>query len=409
LIPFLMFCYVVAYLDRINVGFAKLEMLRDLNFTETQYGLGAGMFFAGYIIFAIPSSLLVHRLGPKVWIACIMTCWAVISGLFSMVKTPSEFYALRFLLGVAEAGFYPGMILYITRWFPDEYRGRALSMFQSAVALAGIVGGPLSGSILDHMGGHWHLAGWQWLFVLEAVPALFAGVTVFFYLDNGVAQARWLTAAQKEWLSAQLALESGLKAPSSARAVFSDIRVWGLGVVVFGIAAGTYGIFFWMPTLLHETGGLSNSQVGWISAIPNLVALVAMYLTARSSDLKRERRWHVVLATLAGGLGLVLSVMWSANLPMVLLGLCLASAGVMSAMPLQWNFVMAFSGGASAAAALGLINSVGNLGGVVSPALIGWLKDRTLGLSAGMYAIAACVIVSALVALCYPARLVNRR
>lgn len=409
LIPFLMLCYVIAYIDRINVGFAKLQMSADLGFTETAFGFGAGIFFLGYILFAVPSNLLMDRIGARRWIGSLMIAWGVISGSMALIATPTQFFALRFLLGVAESGFYPGIILYLTRWFPNQRRAHALSLFQSSIALAGIVGGPLSGWILDRWHGDGHLRGWQWLFLIEALPAITAGITALSYLDNDVAEARWLTSEQKVLLVRHLTCDDEEKARGApVRAVFADLRVWGLGVVVFGLAMGIYAISFWMPTLLSESGVHSNTEIGWLTTIPNLIAAAGMVLVGRSSDAKRERRWHVAGATFLGAAGLLGTVLFSHTPTLVLMCLSLATLGVMSALPVQWSFLTAFLGGSGAAAAIGLINSIGNLGGIVSPALIGRLKDQTLSLNAGIYAVVACLVSSAIIALSYPARLVNR-
>ena len=408
LIPFLMLCYIIAYIDRINVGFAKLYMCSDLGFSETAYGFGAGIFFLGYIIFPVPSNLVMYRVGARRWIGGLLIAWGLISGSMALIKTPTEFFSLRFLLGVAESGFYPGVILYLTRWFPNQRRAHALSLFQSAIALAGIVGGPLSGWILDRSHGYRHWHGWQWLFLIEALPAVAAGATALCYLDNELSEARWLTSEQKAWLLRQLAEDDAGRASAPIGAVLTDVRVWGLGLVVFGLAMGIYAISFWMPTLLRASGVRSSTEIGWLSAIPNVIAAGGMVLVARSSDATRERRWHVAGSALLGVVGLLGSVLLAHHPALVVACLSLAALGVMSALPVQWSFLTAFLGGTGTAAAIGLVNSVGNLGGIASPLLIGWLEDRTLSLDAGMYAVAACVAVSAFTALSYPARLVNR-
>jgi D-galactonate transporter len=408
LIPLLILCYVVSYLDRVNIGFAKLQMLGDLHFSETTYGLGAGIFFVGYVLCGVPSNLILHRVGAKAWIALIMVTWGVLSGLMAFVTTPAQFYVLRLLLGAAESGFLPGIILYLTYWFPSARRARMVSMFQSAIPISGVLGGPVSGWILDHLNVHFHFRGWQWLFLIEALPALILGVSVWFYLDNGIEKARWLTAAQKELLTRTIAQEDGLKESSSVLAILRDVRVWRLGFLTLGLAIGVYAVSFWMPTLLKEAGARSSTAVGWLSAIPNLIAVPAMLLFARSSDLNKERRWHVASAALLGALGLAFSAMFSHELILAVLALSLATTGLISAVPMQWSFVTAFLGGSSAAAAIGLLNSVANLGGLISPPLIGWLKDTTGSLQMGLAAIAACAAVSALLALSVPARLVNK-
>jgi len=399
LIPFLMLCYVVSYLDRVNVGFAKLQMAADLNFSETTYGVGAGIFFVGYVLFGMPSNLILHRIGAKAWVALIMVTWGLLSGLMAFIKTPAEFFSLRFLVGVAEAGFNPGIILYLTIWFPSRRRARMVSMFQSAIPVSGVVGGPLSGWILDHLSGHLRCQGWQWLFLIEALPALILGVSVWFYLDDGIHEARWLTREQKDLLIAGIEDENALKEAASVGAVLRDLRIWRLSVLALGLVIGIYALSFWMPTLLKEAGARSSTAVGWLSAIPNLVAIPGMLLFARSSDLRRERRWHVACAALLGAAGLSLSVVFAHNLAVTVLALSLATTGLISAIPM---------GGAGAAAAIGLLNSLSNLGGLISPPLLGWLKDATGSLQTGLVAISACAVASAMIALSVPARLVDR-
>jgi D-galactonate transporter len=408
LIPFLMLCYVVSYLDRVNIGFAKLQMLGDLHFSETTYGLGAGVFFIGYVLCGVPSNLMLHRVGAKAWIALIMVTWGVLSGLMAFVTTPAQFYILRLLLGAAESGFLPGIILYLTYWFPGARRARMVSMFQAAIPISGVLGGPVSGMILDHLNGHLGFRGWQWLFLIEALPALILGLSAWFCLDNGIEQAHWLTPTQKELLTRTIKEEDALKESSSVRTILADGRLWRLCLLALGLVIGVYAVSFWMPTVLKEAGARSSTEVGWLSAIPNLIAVPGMLLFARSSDLRRERRWHVASAALLGALGLACTAMFTHELVLAVFALSLATTGLISAVPMQWSFVTAFLGGSSGAAAIGLLNSVGNLGGLISPPLIGWLKDTTGSLQTGLLAIAACAVVSALLALSVPARLVNR-
>lgn len=406
LIPFLMLCYVLAYLDRVNVGFARLQMLDQLAFSEKAYGLGAGLFFVGYILCGVPSNVLLHRIGARRWIAAIMIAWGALSSLTAFVTTPLQFCVVRFFLGVAEAGFYPGVILYLTCWFPREHRARTTTMFQAAIPLAGIFGGPLSGWILDRFDGCGQLHGWQWLFLIEAFPAVLVGIAVLFWLDDDIASARWLSAPQKDVLLRNLAADRAL-AGNSALRVYGNWRVWSLGLLVFGLAAGLYAISFWMPTLLKASGDFSAVEVGWLSTIPNLVPLAVMFLFARSSDASGERRWHIATASFVGAAGLALGVLFGDNVVVSLICLSLASAGILSALPMQWTLLAAFTGGAGAAAAIALVNSIGNLGGVASPVLIGSLKDATSSLDAGMYLIAACTALSGVIALSFPARRVN--
>nr|WP_235538751.1 MFS transporter [Sphingomonas sp. Root710] len=395
-----MLCYTLAYLDRVNVGFAKLQMIGDLGLSETAYGIGAGIFFIGYILFGLPSNLLLHRIGARRWIAGTLVVWGVLSGLTAFVTTPVEFWVLRFLLGVAEAGFYPGVILYLTQWFPNQRRARMTSLFQSAIPIAGIFGGPLSGWIIDRFHNVGQFDGWQWLFVIEALPAVLVGFVVMRLLTSDIASARWLSPEQKNLLSRNL--ESAHAATVvSPLAALRDGRAWQLGMVLFCLLCGLYAISFWMPTLLKESGTLTNTQIGWLSVFPNLLALPTMYFLSTSSDRRNERRWHVATAAFVAAGGLAGSVLFGSNVLLSLLCLSIASAGIVSALPLQWTLLNLGRGGA-AAAAIGLVNSLGNLGGAVSPPFVGWLKDATHSLTLGIYFMAALLVVAGLLALMMP-------
>jgi len=268
LIPFLFLCYVFAYLDRVNVGFAKLQMLTDLKFSETIYGLGAGIFFIGYFIFEVPSNIALHRFGARKWIARIMLSWGVLSGAMIFVKTPTAFYALRFLLGVAEAGFFPGIILYLTYWYPSSRRGKITAMFMTGIPIAGVIGGPLSGWILNSFSGVHGMAGWRWLFLLEALPSIFGGIAVLLYLDDRISAAKWLTDEEKSLLETGLAKEAGHIEVHSASGAFTNKRVWVLCLCYFGIIMGLYGISFWLPTLIKASGVSDAFNVGLLTMIP---------------------------------------------------------------------------------------------------------------------------------------------
>lgn len=410
LLPFLMLCYVVAYLDRVNVGFAKLQMLSDLQFSETVYGLGAGVFFIGYFLFEVPSNIILHRVGARVWIARIMITWAVISAAFMYVTTPTMFYLMRFLLGIAEAGFFPGIILYLTYWYPAARRARIISTFMAAIPLSGVIGGPLSGWIMESFAGVNGLTGWQWMFVLEAVPALIMGVAVLLYLDNGISYAKWLTPDEKRILETNIAHDAkSTVAHPSLRAVFADRRVWLMSLIYFCCVMGQYGLTFWMPSLIKAAGIKGVFNIGLFTAIPFSAAVVAMILLGRSADKHRERRWHLVVPMLLGALGLVGSAVVGAdNTGLAVAFLSLAAAGVISSAPLFWSLPTAFLSGVSAAAGIAAINSVGNLAGFASPYLIGWIKDLTQSTNFGMVALATVLVLGAIVVLTVPARLVNR-
>lgn len=409
LLPFLMLCYVVAYLDRVNVGFAKLQMLTDLHFSETVYGFGAGVFFLGYFLFEVPSNVILHRVGARIWIARIMITWAIISGAFMFVSSPTSFYILRFLLGMAEAGFFPGIILYLTYWYPAERRARMVATFMAAIPVSGVIGGPLSGWIMESFAGRNGWTGWQWMFVLEAVPAVVMGIAVLLYLDNGIRSAKWLSEDEKRLLEQRIVEDGKGKVDhASMGAIFADRRLWLMALIYFCCVMGQYGLTFWMPTLVKSAGISGVLNIGMFTAIPYSAAVVAMLMFGRSADKHRERRWHLVVPMLLGAVGLVGSALAGGSTGIAVAFLALAAAGVLTSSPLFWSLPTAFLSGTSAAAGIAAINSVGNLAGFASPYLIGWLKDLTHSTNLGMYALAAVLVAGAVTVLTVPARLVNR-
>ena len=408
LIPLLLLCYVVAYLDRVNVGFAKLQMVNSLGFSEAVYGLGAGIFFVGYFFFEVPSNVILHRVGARVWIARIMVSWGIVSALTMFVKTPAMFYAMRLLLGLAEAGFFPGIILYLTYWYPAERRGRITTFFMTAIALSGVIGGPISGFILKRFDGLNGWQGWQWLFLLEGLPSIVVGVLVFLVLDDRIANAKWLSEAERALLQTNIRAEDDQKEDPPLRRVFTSARVWQMSAIYFSFVMGLYGVSFWLPTIIKRTGVNDPLMIGLLSAIPFAAAVIAMIFVARSADKRRERRWHVAVPGFAGALGLVLSVSWAHDVTLAMIALTLATMGIMTTLPLFWSLPTAMLAGTGAAAGIAMINSVGNLAGFASPYLVGWLKDLTASTDSGMYLLAACLVVGALLALSVPRRLVAR-
>jgi D-galactonate transporter len=410
LLPFLMLCYVVAYLDRVNVGFAKLQMLGDLGFSETVYGLGAGMFFIGYFFFEVPSNVILHRVGARMWIARIMITWGIISASFVFVKTVAMFYVLRFLLGVAEAGFYPGIILYLTYWYPSERRARVTALFMIAIPISGIIGGPLSGWIMAKFANTagWH--GWQWMFLIEAIPSVIMGIVTIFYLDSTVRSAKWLDDAEKTVIETAIGREKHDKLEHpSIFSMFKDPRVWLLSFIYFCIVMGNYGLTLWLPTLIQATGVVGVFNIGMLTAIPYLGAVTLMVLFSRSADRKRERRFHVITLMCIGAVGLVITALTPHNPTLAIIGLTIAAGGAIGAAPLFWSLPTAFLGGVSAAAGIATINSVGNLAGFVSPYMVGWLRDAMNNRTdVAMYVLAVFMVVGALLILRIPAKLVNR-
>jgi D-galactonate transporter len=382
LIPFLFLCYILAYLDRVNVGFAKLQMGADLGFSETVYGTGAGIFFIGYFFFEVPSNVILQKVGAKIWIARIMIVWGLLSAAMMFTNSAATFYTMRFLLGVAEAGFFPGIILYLTYWFPRAHRAKMVAWFMTAIALAGVIGGPLSGGILNVMTGVFDLKGWQWLYLLEGLPSVVVGIWVLFFLDDGPAKSKWLSPEEKGLLLARLEQEEHAKrAQGESHHSFTDAfingRVWIFCAIYFAIVMGTYGISFWLPQIIKETITKDNFQIGLISAIPWAVAAVAMVLNGYHSDRTGERRWHVAIACIIAAVAFAISAMPGIGGWAGIAALTVVTAAVMSAVSCFWSLPTGILSGTAAAAGIAWINSVGNLAGFVSPKLIGMIRDAT--------------------------------
>ena len=398
LIPFLFLLYVVAYLDRINVSFAALQMNEALGFSPAVYGLGAGVFFVSYVIFEVPSNLILHRVGVRLWIARIMITWGVISSSMMFVQGTSSFYVLRFLLGAAEAGFFPGIILYLTRWFPADERARAIALFMTATALAGVFGGPVSGMLLSLQGAG-GLQGWQWLFLLEGVPAVALGVAVFVWLPNGPSEAAWLEPHEREWLTARLAGEEA--AAGSAHHSFGPAlrsgRLWTLSFLYFSIIITFYGVSFWLPQILQSLSGLSDLSVAFLSALPYVVAAAGMVLVGRRSDRTGERARLVCGCAVIGAIGFGAAATVTSP-AMSMLALSVTAFGVWGTLGPFWAMPPAFLRGTAAAGGIAVINSVGNIGGFAGPYLVGYVRDATGNFAAGLWLMAGCLVVAALLA-----------
>jgi D-galactonate transporter len=410
IIPFLVLCYVISYLDRVNIGFAKLQMAGALGFSDTVFGVGAGTFFMGYFLFELPSNLLMQRVGARIWIARIMITWGLLSAAFIFVRTPASFYTMRFLLGAAEAGFYPGVLLYLTQWFPAYRRARIVALFMSAIPIAGILGNPFSGWIMHTFRTSTRLMSWQWMFFIEAAPAVIAGLAILLFLDRSPTHAAWLTTEERRVIFDEIAadLMHEAKGPHSVAGVFRDRRIWQMGLIYFTFVMGQYGLTFWMPTIVRSTGVNGDLRVGLLSAIPFVCAVVAMNLCGRSADRRQERRWHVIIPAILGAAGFLAVASFQHNTFMSLVALSLAAAGVLTCAPLFWSLPTAFLSGTGAAAGIAIINSIGNLAGFVSPLVIGYLRDTTHSGATGMYALAAVLLAGAFAVWFVPAMLVNR-
>ncbi len=408
LMPLLLICYIVAYLDRVNVGFAKLQMMQELGFSDVVYGLGAGIFFIGYFIFEVPSNIILHKIGARVWIGRIMITWGILSAAMMYVTTPMSFYVMRFLLGIAEAGFFPGIILYLTYWYPSQRRGHMTTVFMTGIPMAGVIGGPLSGAIMKMCDGLNGWAGWQWMFLLEGLPSVLLGVVVIAMLDDRIADAKWLTEEERALLIEKISHEEAQKEEEPILKVLASGRVWWMASIYFTFVMGIYGISFWLPTIIKATGISDALMVGSLSAIPYAAAVVVMLLVAKRADRLQERRWHVAIPALLGAVGLLLSVTWAKDTTLALAALTLATAGIMTTLPLFWSLPTAFLAGAGAAAGIAMINSLGNLAGFMSPYLVGWLKEATASTDTGMYMLAGCLVVGAVLTLLVPPQMVNK-
>ncbi len=416
LIPFLILCYFFAYLDRVNVGFAKLHMQDALNFSDTVYGVGAGIFFIGYFLFELPSNLLMQRFGPRFWIARIMISWAILSALMIFVQTPTQFYVLRFLLGVAEAGFFPGIVFYLTLWFPSWRSARTLGLFILVTPLSTIIGSPLSGFILKFFDGVDGLHNWQWLFVVEAIPSFLLAFVVLRYLDNDVKSARWLSTEEKQIVADDLETDrlrnliaNEGKPPQNLKMMFRNGYVWLLALIFFSFNIGYYGINFWLPSIIKSSGVNDDFHIGLLAALPYVFGAVFMVWNSRHSDLCCERRWHIAIPAILGAVGLTLSAYCSGSTLWMMAWICLAMSGTLALIPTYISLPGTLLSGTAAAAGIALVNSVGNLAGFFGPTVLGWLKDNTGSTNVGLYILAAFLLLCAPLMFLFPAKLVNPR
>ncbi|MHA5986288.1 MFS transporter [Pseudomonas aeruginosa] len=410
LIPFLCFCYLAAYLDRINVGFAKLQMLEHLQFSAAAYGLGAGLFFVGYIIFEVPSNLVLERVGAKIWIARIMITWGLLSACTMFVTSTTQFYILRFLLGAAEAGFLPGVLYYLTMWFPTYRRGRIIALFMIGLPLSSVIGGPISGWIMSHFHQVHGLQGWQWLFLLEAIPSVLLGILTFWALPNRFEDAKWLSADEKAQLASDLAADDaeGKGSKHSFKDGFFNLKVWMLGGIDFSILLSAYAMGFWMPTFIRDAGVSDTFDIGLLTALPSLAALLGMLLIGASSDRHRERRWHIIVPFIVGAIAMASSTFFSHNVMMTVLLFAIASAAIIGAVPVFFSLPATFLKGTAAATGFALACSLANIAGLVSNSLMGLATDLSGNTHAALWLFAGCLILSCFLVIALPAKLVNR-
>ena len=400
IIPLFIIIYVINFLDRVNVGFAALQMNEELSFTPEIYGFGAGIFFIGYFMFEVPSNMMLTKVGARYWLARIMVSWGIVAGAMIFVSSPNSFYVLRFLLGVTEAGFVPALLVYLGQWYPERDRATAVAWIWSSTAIAIVIGGPISGLILQ-MHGLGGLSGWQWMYLIEAVPAVWIGVVLFLLLTDKPEDATWLTREHRSWLIEALAREENEKRDNAAHhhfaAAFKDARVWILGLMYMCLGIGFFGVTLWLPQVVRQLSGLTSVQTSFVSAIPFLFAVISMVLVGRHSDRTGERRWHVVIGALVAAVGFVVSGQVENSL--VALGaITIGAMGLWSIIAIFWQIPVRFLSGAASASGLAIINSCGSIGGFIGPFLVGWIRGQTGGFSAALIAIAGSLIVAAIIA-----------
>ncbi|WP_412459840.1 MFS transporter [Pseudomonas sp. SC11] len=407
LMPLLLVCYLFAHLDRINIGFAKMQMSHDLHLSDTVYGLGAGLFFIAYALFGVPSNLMLERVGARRWIACLMVVWGTLSASMLLIENSSAFYLLRFALGAAEAGFFPGILVYLNRWYPAGRRAQVTALFAIAVPLAGVIGGPLSGAILAFMHDTAGLRGWQWMFLLEGAPVILLGLVVLAALPEHFEQVHWLDEQQKAALRARFAGEEQRKQVTSLGGILASPAIWLLVAVYCAVMLAVNTLAFWMPSLIHGAGIGSDASVGLLSALPYLAGCAFMLACGRSSDRQRERRWHLCVPLLMSAAGIALAAVAPQQPWPVLVGLVLAGMGASAALPMFWQLPPAFLNARTQAAGIALISSLGSVASFAAPYFIGWVRDTTQSASLALYALAMFITLGGLLVLRTRAAIVN--
>lgn len=404
IIPFLFLCYLFAYVDRVNVGFAKLQMQQDLRISDAAYGMGAGMFFLGYFFFEVPCNMALQRIGAKYWLGPIMVVWGIVSACQMLVRSAAGLYITRFLLGVVESGFFPGVILYLTFWYPRQYRAKMLAAFMTAIPLSGVIGGPISGWILESMSASTILRGWQWLFLFEAIPSVIAGVLTIYILDDSPRKARWLNDDEKQLLEQRLEEETQakqLEAPGhhTLADAFRSPRVWLLCLIYFGMVMVNYGISFWLPQIVKETLSRDSLTIGFLTAIPWALAAVTMVVVGHHSDRTGERRWHIALTSIVCSAGFAASAIPGISGIWSFLAITVATASIAASYSTFWALPTTLLSGTAASAGIAWINSVGNLAGYVSPYMVGKIRDTTHSMTAALLMLSFCCLVSGILTL----------
>lgn len=401
LMPFLFICYLIAQVDRMNVSFAKLQMLDELKFSETIYGLAAGIFFIGYVLFEVPSNILLRKYGAHRWIARIMVSWGVVTACMMFVTTPMQFYVMRFLLGVAEAGFFPGVIFYLTCWFPKAQRTKMTAIFMTAIALSGVVVGPISGWILQNMHSAHGISGWQWLFIIEGLPAVFLGICCLFYLPPSPQRSNWLSSAEKAQLGSILAQESRTHVDLPLRQVLRGPKVWLLCAIYGCYGMSFFGFVFWLPTIVKAAGVSDPLSIGLLTSIPWTIAVIAMFFIAIQVDRRQNTLPVLVVLSLLAALGWALSPAVSGSVGLSMAVLSIAMFGLMSSLPVFWNLPTTAYHGTAAAAVIAIVTSLGNVPGFFSPYIVGWIKETTQSMTAAMYLFSATAALATVLLLIY--------
>lgn len=394
--PLLVICYIVSFIDRSNIGLAKIQFMDELGFTNAQYGFAAGIFYLGYVLLEIPSNQMLARIGARLTLLRIMVLWGLCCMALAWMTTPGQFYLLRFLLGAAEAGFFPGILLYLTYWIPSHRRARFTAVFMASIPIAGLLGGPIAGLVMNGMDGVWGWRGWQWLFVIEGLPAVVLGLVVYTVLDDAPEDCRWISAAERQQIRADLEADNARASPSthaSFGTVLRDPGFYALGMLGFAIMVSTGGVFLWLPSVIAESGVTSPQTIGLLSALPFAIAVIVQYSVARHSDAVQERRWHAVVPVLVGALGWAALPFVADNLALALAALTLATTGTLAAMGPFWSLPATMLSKTAMAGGIALVTTLAGLGNFLSPILVGWLTDRTESLAAGQLYYGALLLI----------------
>jgi len=413
IVPFLFLCYVLNYIDRVNISFASLQFRQDLGISTASYGFGVGIFFVGYVLFEVPSNLLMQRIGARRTIMRIMVLWGLVSIATLFVTSATQFYVVRALLGIAEAGFFPGVVFYMTLWFPSAMRARIMAMFVLAIALSGVVGGPVSGLIMTELSGTAGLRGWQWLFLFEGIPPVLAGIAAYFYLSDGPEDATWLDAEEKRFVIANLVVETSAR-ESAQHGTFwraaRDPRLYAAAAAWFVMAWCGSVLNYWSPMIIHNSGVTDTLQVGFLSAVPYAVGAVGMLLINRHSDLKLERRWHYAIGVFASAAAVALLPSVANDWQLAIALLAILSVGYLAGVALFWSIPTAYLSKTASAGSIALISAIGQCGGLTAPNIIGWTQQATGNFAVGFYIVALGMVLGTVIMLIgIPARLLRER